>query len=75
MKSKKMEMPKEQIPIKNIKTTLIEVYKIQDADIDKISWGWEIGEMEMEEMETVLMNLEIVKNILVEKYFEFTQEE
>ena len=74
-KSKKMEMLKEQIPIKKIKTTLIEVYKIQDADIEKTFWGWEIGEMDMDEMETALMNLEIVKNMIVEKYFEFMQEE
>ena len=68
-------MPTEQIPIKKIKTTLIEIFKIQDADIDKTCWGWEIGEMEMEEMETALMYLEIVKNMIVEKYYEFMQEE
>ena len=73
-KSKKMSIDEEQIPIKNIKTTLIEVYKIQDADIDRTYWGWEIGEMDLEELETALMYIEILKGLIVEKYNELIQE-
>ena len=67
-------MPKEEIPIKKIKTTLVEVYKIQDVDVDKTYWGWKIGEMDMEELETALMNLEFIKNMIVDKYCEFMEE-
>ena len=73
MKNQKM-MPKEQIPIKNIKTTLVEINKTQDADVDRTYWGWEVGEMDIDELETALMYLEIVKNIIVEKYNELIQE-
>ncbi len=64
-------MGKEQIPIRTIKTTLVEIYKIQDVDIGKIYWGCNVEEMDMEELATAHMNLEIIKNMIVDRYFEF----
>jgi hypothetical protein len=73
-KSKNLSIPKEQIPIRSIKTTLVEIYKTEDVDVDRIYWGWEVGEMDIDALETSLMYLEIVKGIIMEKYHEFIHE-
>ena len=67
-------MGKEQIPIKNIKTSLIEVYKKQDADVERTYWGWVVNRMNVDELETALMYLELIKGFIIDKYYELLQE-
>ena len=67
-------MKKEEIPIKTVKENIIEIIKVTNAETEESAYGYEIAEMNADDILVAVTYLKKIEQILVDWYFDLLEE-
>lgn len=61
---------KKENAIESVRTTLVEIYKIEKPQDDEMAYGFELQDRDMEDIAHILVQIEYIKDKLLEDYDE-----